>query len=60
MKGGAAGGDPNNFNPMAMGMGGANTTTNKNGQPEMTMDPSKMLETMSPKQIKDMMTMLRR
>ena len=60
MKGGAgAGGDASTMNPMAMGMGGGGNSNAKQQQ-EMTMDPAKMLETMSPKQIKDMMTMLKR
>ena len=56
MKGGGAGADPSTLNPMAMGMGG----NAQQQQQNMTMDPAKMLETMSPKQIKDMMTMLKR
>lgn len=56
MKSGGAAGDPSTLNPMAMGMGNNN---NKNAQQDITMDPTKMLETMEPKQIKEMMNMLK-
>lgn len=56
MKNGGAGADlGNTLNPMAMGMG----PSSGKGQPNMTMDPTKMLETMEPKQIKEMMNMLK-
>jgi hypothetical protein len=55
MKGGGAI-NGSTLNPMTMGM----PSNSASPQQDITMDPSKLLETMDPKQIKDMMTMLKK